>query len=854
MSQSSQEEGPINATTARNNLYSLVKLAEEQGRTTVITKHKVRALLAPLDRFPAARKTDAFPAYVLSAAQKDFGDLLALAAKGQPQVLLRNTTPVAVLLPADPASSALSSDTAAHPGAATAGGAVNSDGNQDRGSTPRRLATLGDAMAALTGGPVGGPTFGLPGLDTATGGLQAGRLTLVAAPPSVGGSLLGLAAARKTALVDRRTVLYAASGPNRDDIFRRILSAETGGEYPRLKQGRLTEHEQEVAHQLVRAGVGDLLLIDDGTDLKAEDIADTAPHMDGLALVVVDRLQAAHSARLPLSGDRLPDASQVLATLARDLQVPVLAVVDSDDPTLLGLLDADVMVMLTATADPSKVQVTVTERDFGTIGSAYLQPDLIHARFLDAGAAPLGRADSPEGPGLSAAAGATAALELAEAALPYTSGGHQGIPAALTHELAAWRTALANGDQDALKEILPSLLQAAAAVPEMPDTHEGHRLAAALRPFTTPVSADTAGRAHQAVAAGAPAHAPAVSGQGQDDVAEDENSEDGLAPGDEEDEPEGHVFPALKILKDAVGRSKMHPIPVIRTEARDSAPWTLISEHMDGEPRWVHPDVTATRVPHIRANGKRVRRDQLDVPDSFGEGVLCLIDRNGSFPSACSAVPLAPNKLLHTGPLDAYDKAGAGIYLIDIPEWNRTDMPHPLGRIIDRPDEDGRVWVTTPHIKQLVKLVREDHLAAMPGIHDSWTGKANESLFKPFYEATRKARTELVQAGGEPYKAYKTRLSIALRLLWPKRAEQRSPFWRPDWRMSMVAEASVRHWTVAFKAVQEGHTLVALRNVDQAIFWTPPGTPPSTYRIGTGFGEVKRKFVQSGETIIEGDD
>jgi antitoxin (DNA-binding transcriptional repressor) of toxin-antitoxin stability system len=857
VSQSPQEENPVSASAARTRLYSLVKLTEEEGRTTVITKHKVRALLAPLDRFPAARKTDAFPAHVLSAAQKDFGDLVTLAAKGEPQVLLRNTTPVAVLLPADPASNALSTDTAAHTGAATAGGAVNSQGNQG-GSTPRRLATLGDAMSALTGGPVGGPTFGLPGLDAATGGLPAGRLTLVAAPPSVGGSLLGLAAARKTALVDRRTVLYAASGPNRDDIFRRILSAETGGEYPRLKQGRLTEHEQEVAHQLVRAGVGDLLLIDDGTNLRAEDIADTAPHMEALALVVVDRLQAAHSARLPLSGDRLPDASQVLAALARDLQVPVLAVVDSDDPTLLGLLDADVVVTLTATADPGKVQATVTERDFGTIGSAYLQPDLIHARFLDAGAAPLERTDRPAGPVFSAAAGGTAALELAEAALPYTSGGHRGIPAALTRELAAWRTAVAGGDQDVLRDILPSLLQAAAAVEQMPDTHEGHRLAAALRPYGTPMSADAADATQntgQATAAGAPVQAPADSGQSRDDVAEDEeDAEDGLEPGDEENEPEGHVFPALKILKDAVGRSKMHPIPVIRAADRDSGPWPLISEHMDGEPRWVHPDVTATRVPHIRANGKRVRRDQLDVPDSFGEGALCLIDRNGSFPSACSAVPLAPNKLLHTGPLDAYDKAAAGIYLIDIPEWPRTDMPHPLGRIIDRPDENGRVWVTTPHIKQLEKLVRTGHLAAMPAIHDSWTGKANESLFKPFYEATRKARTELVQAGGEPYKAYKTRLSIALRLLWPKRPSQKSPFWRPDWRMSMVAEAAVRHWSVAFRAVQEGHQLLALRNVDAAVFWAPDGTAPATYRIGTGFGEVKAKFVQPGETILEGDD
>ncbi|MDT0485233.1 DnaB-like helicase C-terminal domain-containing protein [Streptomyces doebereineriae] len=854
MSQSPQEEGAVNATTARNTLYSLVKLAEDHGRTTVITKHKVRALLAPLDRFPAARKTDAFPAYVLSVAQKDLGDLVTLAAKGQPQVLLRNTTPVAVLLPADPPSDALSSDTAAHPGAATAGGAVNSQGNQDRGSTPRRLATLGDAIGSvLTDGPAGGPAFGLPGLDAATGGLQRGKLTLVAARPSVGGSLLGLAAARKTALVDHDMVLYAASGPNRDDIFRRIISAETGGEYARLKQGRLTEHEQKVAHQLVQAG--DLLMIDDGSDLTAEDIRETAPHMEGLALVVVDRLQAAHSARLPLSGDRLPDASQVLATLARTLHVPVLAIVDSDDPALLGLLDADVTLTLTPTEDPAKVQVTVAERDFGTIGSAYLQPDLIHARFLDAGAAPLGRADSPAGPGLSASAGGPQALELAEAALPYTSGGHQGIPAALTHELAAWRTAVPGGDQAALKEILPSLLQAAATVSQWPDTHEGHRLAAALRPYGTPVSADTAASAGKDPAASAPVHVPADSGQAPDDVAEDEDEdEDWLKPGDEADEPEGHVFPALKILKDAVGRSKMHPILVIRKEERDSGPWPLISEHMDGEPRWVRPDVTVTRVPHIRENGKRVRRDQFDVPDSFGEGVLCLIDRNGSFPSACSGVPLAPNKLLHTGPLDAYDKTKAGIYLIDIPEWTRTDMPHPLGRIIDRPDEDGRVWVTTPHIKQLEKLVREKHLGAMPTIYDSWTGKYNESLFKPFYEATRKARTELVQVGGDPYKMYKTRLSIALRLLWPKRPSQRSPFWRPDWRMSMVAEASVRHWSVAFRAVQEGHQLLALRNVDAAVFWAPDGTAPDTYRIGTGFGEVKAKFVQPGQMIPEGDD
>ncbi|MGW0316550.1 hypothetical protein [Streptomyces flavidovirens] len=59
---------------------------------------------------------------------------------------------------------------------------------------------------------------------------------------------------------------------------------------------------------------------------------------------------------------------------------------------------------------------------------------------------------------------------------------------------------------------------------------------------------------------------------------------------------------------------------------------------------------------------------------------------------------------------------------------------------------------------------------------------------------------------------------------------------------------------MAFKPVQEGHKLIALRNVDAAVFWTPPRHAPATYRIGTGFGEVKAKFVQRGEILPEGDD
>ncbi|MGR6998639.1 DnaB-like helicase C-terminal domain-containing protein [Yinghuangia aomiensis] len=175
--------------------------------------------------------------------------------------------------------------------------------------------------------------LGIRALDDLLGPLQPGRLYLVVAAPGVGGSLLATAAGRTTALERGLPVLYAASGLTAADVTARIVAAHLPVDYRRLRAGQLTDGEREEVRFLYGELAAAPLFLDDGAGLTAADVAATAADVEGLALVVVDRLQTARDARLPLSGPaQVIDAAQELAHLARTLRVPVLAVLDSPTP------------------------------------------------------------------------------------------------------------------------------------------------------------------------------------------------------------------------------------------------------------------------------------------------------------------------------------------------------------------------------------------------------------------------------------------------------------------------------------------------------------------------------------------
>ncbi|MGW1496130.1 DnaB-like helicase C-terminal domain-containing protein [Streptomyces sp. NPDC002402] len=383
----------------------------------------------------------------------------------------------------------------------------------------RSVSVLGDVLEeVLSPGGADGSSmeaawFGLSALDEVVGGLLPGKLTLVAGAPGAGPSLLVAAVASDTALRRRLPVLYAASGLTATDVAMRVIAAQAGVNYRALRTGQLTGEEQERAATVgaqLSGLAGSVWHIDDGAGLTASDITDVARDIEGLALVVVDRLQRAHDPAVPLSGRALPAAAQALTHVARLLKVPVVAAVDTDEAELVVALDADVT--LTVRRQDDRAEVEYAERDFGTLASAVLRADLACARFTDApdsaGTTTVAKAPQAAGPRVPGSAAAPldepagadvdAERELLEAARPFTSGAAGGIGARLRGALSALGQAVRGGEAGELEVLRGLVADLAGREPTLPETGDGRRLRAALAAYAPARGAAVAAAARAA--------------------------------------------------------------------------------------------------------------------------------------------------------------------------------------------------------------------------------------------------------------------------------------------------------------------------------------------------------------------
>ncbi len=175
----------------------------------------------------------------------------------------------------------------------------------------------------LTGVPTG-----LATLDTITQGLQPGELVILAARPSVGKSALSLNIARNVAVDARIPVAVFSLEMSKEALAQRLLCSEARVDSFLVRTGQTDatafRRLAQAMDRLTDAG----LWFDDTRDMSLAMLRSRARRMQverRIGLVVVDYLQLMRATRTESRTVEVSEISSGLKAIAKELQVPVLA-------------------------------------------------------------------------------------------------------------------------------------------------------------------------------------------------------------------------------------------------------------------------------------------------------------------------------------------------------------------------------------------------------------------------------------------------------------------------------------------------------------------------------------------------
>lgn len=177
-------------------------------------------------------------------------------------------------------------------------------------------------------GEVAGVATGFTDLDGLTGGLQPSDLIILAARPAVGKTSLSLSIAYNVAFLSRATVGVFSLEMSRDQLVQRILAMHTGIDMQRLRTGNLRADELNLAFE----GMGVLselpIYIEDTPGLSITEVRARARRLHaevGVDLLMIDYLQLMSGRRTDNRVQEVSEISRGLKALARELNVPVIA-------------------------------------------------------------------------------------------------------------------------------------------------------------------------------------------------------------------------------------------------------------------------------------------------------------------------------------------------------------------------------------------------------------------------------------------------------------------------------------------------------------------------------------------------
>ena len=177
-------------------------------------------------------------------------------------------------------------------------------------------------------GKLRGLSTGFVDLDNLLGGLQKSDLIILAARPSMGKTYLALDILRHVGVNQRKSVGIFSLEMSKDQLVDRLLSAQSDVNLWKIRTGHLNEADfeniGEAMGQLSEAQV----FIDDAAGSNIMEVRTKARRLQAetdLALIVVDYLQLMEGRNQENRVQEVSEISRSLKILARELNVPVLA-------------------------------------------------------------------------------------------------------------------------------------------------------------------------------------------------------------------------------------------------------------------------------------------------------------------------------------------------------------------------------------------------------------------------------------------------------------------------------------------------------------------------------------------------
>lgn len=243
---------------------------------------------------------------------------------------------------------------------------------------------------------------GFADLDNILSGLQKSDLVILAARPSIGKTTLALDIARHAAVKEKVPVGIFSLEMSSDQLVDRMIAAQSGVDLWRLRTGRLKTDGENNDFQKIGDAMGILgdapIFIDDAASANVMEMRTMARRLQAehnLGLIIIDYLQLMEGRGSENRVQEISEISRALKQLARELNIPVLALsqlsraVESRSPQIPKLSDlresgsieqdADVVLFLYRedrekpdTPNKNIIDVRVDKHRNGPIGKASL--------------------------------------------------------------------------------------------------------------------------------------------------------------------------------------------------------------------------------------------------------------------------------------------------------------------------------------------------------------------------------------------------------------------------------------------------------------------------------------------------